>query len=244
MSTPAGAIISDTSLTLLVGTTDNTTVTIKPTQNVVIPEDSQDPNSLYIQLEAGSSHVITLHRLQTFLFEAYFVDLTGSKIVSDKPLTVMSGHQCPYVPYNVLYCEAISVNVPPTTACGTEFLLTPHGGRTGGQYYKFVVAEANTAITNNCNGNLVTNVLEYAYEGSSFNFSTPSEAYCYAKSDKPVFIVILSVGSTLNDGNIGDPVMSIVPPIDHYTTSNILQTIVTSILTTLTLYPLNQIQKS
>ena len=83
-----------------------------------------------------------------------------------------------------------------------------------------MVAEANTAITNNCNGNLVTNVLEY--EGSSFNFSTPSEAYCYAKSDKPVFVVILGVGSTLNDGNIGDPVMSIVPPIDHYTTSNIL----------------------
>ena len=38
MSTPAGAIVSDTSLTLLVGTTDNTTVTIKPTQNVVLPE--------------------------------------------------------------------------------------------------------------------------------------------------------------------------------------------------------------
>ena len=214
------SIVSYTSsLTLLVGTADDTTVIITPSQNITIPTDTQN-SSPDFTLQAGISHTITLNRLQTFLFEADNVDLTGSKIVSDKPLTVVSGHECSNVPQNIGACEATSVQVPPTATWGTKFLLTPHGGRTGGQYYKMVAAEANTTITDNCNNSVpVSNPL--LSEGAAFTFPTPSGTYCYAESDKPIFTVILGTGGSLN-GGVGDPVMSLVPSIDSYTHSDIL----------------------
>ena len=213
-------ISSVPSYTLLVGTANDTTVIITPSQNIIIPADIQDPLSSTFTLLAGNAHVITLHRLQTFVFEANNVDLTGSKITSDKPLTVVSGHECSNVPANVTYCQATSVQVPPTATWGTKFLLTPHGGRTGGQYYKMVAAEADTTITHNCNNGVpVSNAL--SNEGAAFTFPTPSGTYCYAESDKPVFTVILGTGGSLS-GNVGDPVMSLVPSIDSYTHSDIL----------------------
>ena len=210
---------STSSLTLLVGTADDTTVTITPSQDIIIPEDIQNFTSPNIILQAGSSRTITLNCLQTFMFEAEHVDLTGSKIVSDKPLTVVSGHECSYIPHDSPACDAISVQVPPTALWGYKFLLTPHGGRTGGQYYKMVAAESNTTITLNCNGGTSFNVL--VGEGGSLSFSTSSGTYCYAESDKPVFTVIFGTGGSLN-GGIGDPVMSLVPPIESYTHSDIL----------------------
>ena len=213
------SIVSYTSsLTLLVGTANDTTVIITPSQNIIIPTDIQN-SSPDFTLQAGIPHTITLNHLQTFLFEANNVDLTGSKIVSDKPLTVVSGHECSNVPADVRYCEATSVQVPPTATWGTKFLLTPHGGRTGGQYYKMVAAEADTSITRNCNGGVSFNVL--VGEGGSLSFSTPSGTYCYAESDKPVFTVIFGTGGSLNRG-IGDPVMSLIPSIDMYAHSDIL----------------------
>ena len=154
------------------------------------------------------------------MFEADNVDLTGSKIVSDKPLTVVSGHECSNVPQNRGACEATSVQVPPTATWGTKFLLTPHGGHTSGQYYKMVAAEADNTITHNCNNSVpVSNVL--VSEGAAFTFPTPSRTYCYAESDKPVFTVILGAGGSLSY-TVGDPVMSLVPSIDSYAHSDIL----------------------
>ena len=206
------------SLTLLVGTADNTTITITPSHDITIPEDIQNSNSPNLILEAGNSHTITLHYLQTFMFgAANTIDLTGSKIVSDKPLTVVSGHECSNVPANVHYCDATSVQVPPTATWGTKFLLTPHGGRTRGQYYKIVAAESNTVITYNCNNSAtVSNVL--VDEGAALTFSTPSDIYCYAESNKPVLTVILGTGGEA----VGAPVMSMVPSMNSYVYSDIL----------------------
>ena len=212
--------LSTSSLTLLVGTADHTTVTITPSQDIVIPEDVQNFTSPDVTLQAGSSRTITLNRLQTFMFEVKDIDLTGSKIVSNKPLTVVSGHECSYVPSDKQSCDAISVQVPPTATWGTKFLLTPHGGRTGGQYYKMVAAESNTTITHNCNNGIpVSNLL--VTEGASLAFFTPSGTYCYAESDKPIFTAIFGTGGSLN-GGVGDPVMSLVPSLDSYVYNDIL----------------------
>lgn len=207
------------SLTLLVGTADDTTVTITPSHAIVVPGNIQISNSADITVPAGDSYTITLHRLQTFLFEDSEVDLTGTKIVSNKPLSVTSGHQCSNVPEGKNYCEATSVNVPPTATWGTQFLLTPHAGRTGGQYYKMVASQSSTTITHNCNIAVTTTTL--AKEGDFLFLLTTSVTYCYVESSKPVFIVILGIAGTLS-GQVGDPVMAMIPPINDYTYEDIL----------------------
>ena len=122
---------------LLVGCEDDTTITITPTQTVSIPKDTQSSSSTLTSIFSGVSKQITLNKMQTLLIGKSSTDLTGSRIVSNKPLTVISGHECG----NVLSgspCEHLTEQIPPSTTWGRKFLLVPFGGRNNGQYYKVV----------------------------------------------------------------------------------------------------------
>ena len=73
-----------------------------------MPTDIQTPGSSQETLYAGQSKVITLNCLKTFLFgSSGFVDLTGTSIVSNKTLTVISGHGCANVSSDRVYCEHV-----------------------------------------------------------------------------------------------------------------------------------------
>ncbi len=205
---------------ILVGTVNDTQITIFPTVSVGLPEDAQDETSPMVVIAAGNNHTVTLNQRQTLLVfsDAPSADLTGTKIVANKPLTVISGHQCGNVPESFSFCEQLAVQVPPTLTWGTEFLLAPFDGRTTGQYYKVVAAEDNTAFLFKC-GTSNTTILPSLAAGGSQLFSTDPNTYCYLTSQKPVFVVQLATGgstSTMGD-NLGDPVMAIVSPTHQYT---------------------------
>ena len=87
------------SLFLLVGNEDNTIITIVPTQMIEVPEDPQTASNSNVTIDASSNYTITLHLMQTLLIGAED-DLTGTQIISNKPLTVISGHECGIVSKN------------------------------------------------------------------------------------------------------------------------------------------------
>ena len=129
---------------LLVGCRDNTTVTITPTQDVSLPENPQLSDSIYLEISAGKSHTVTLHEMQSLLIKAQNVDLSGTKIVSNHPLTVIGGHDCATIPSEYPYCDPISTQIPPTVNWVKSFLLPPLKSRTNGQRYKLIASENNT----------------------------------------------------------------------------------------------------
>ena len=200
---------------LLVGCEDNTTITITPTQSVSIPTDAQSTSSSLTSVSSGANHQITLNKMQTLLVarSGTTSDLTGSRIVSNKPLTVVSGHECANVPSTQTYCEHLSEQVPPTSTWGQNFLLVPFGGRNVGQYFKIVASQSSTNVSRTCNSVTLTQTLSSA--GSSFTFFTSSTTYCYVASDKPVMVSQLGKGG--GGDNIGDPIISILPSLDQYT---------------------------
>ena len=199
---------------LLVGNVDNTTVTITPTQNITVPQDIQNPSSSSITVNAGTSFNVTIHRMQTFFFGT-FMDISGTSIVSDKPLTVISGHECGYVPDNVYDCDHLTEQIPPTVTWGKQFLLTPYAGRSR-QFYKIIAAESDTALNYTCS-DVGTSTISLTNAGDfSFQMSNNS-TYCSLVSSKPVLVVQLGPGQTLSPD--GDPVISMVPPIDQYSES-------------------------
>ena len=118
---------------LLVGCRDNTIVTITPTQDISIPENPQLSDSIYLNISAGDSHTVTLHELQSLLLKAIYFDLSGTKIVSNHPLTVVGGHDCALIPTEYGDCDPISTQIPPTVNWGNSFLLPPLTSRTNGQ---------------------------------------------------------------------------------------------------------------
>ena len=206
--------ISDQSLSevLLVGTEDNTAVTVVPAQNIAVPQNIQFYNSPEISVAAGTPFSFTLHKMQTFLFGAPLNDITGTSIVSDKPLTVISGHECGNVPDDVASCQHITEQIPPTVNWGQQFLLTPYK-RKPVQYYKIIAA--NHTTTYKFTSGRYNTTTHYLYTaGSSFTHSTSGSSYCSVSSDKPILVTQLGAGYDL--GNTGDPVISIVPSVDQY----------------------------
>ena len=201
---------------VLVACENDTEVMITPTETVNLPMDAQDPHSSFIGILAGDDHTVTINQMQTLLIATSGADLTGTKIVSNKPLTVISGHECGNVPGSLNYCEQLAVQVPPTLTWGSEFLLAPFTERTSGQYYKIVASSNDTTVVYKC-GTSSTLGTVLSDLGESFLFTTESSQYCYLFTSKPVLVVQMATGGSVD--NLGKPVMAIVPPIPQYVSS-------------------------
>ena len=199
---------------LLVGCRDNTTVTITPTQTVQLPQDPQQSTSTTVTITAGTSHTITLHSLQTLLITALMVDLSGTKIVSNYPLTVVGGHECAQVPVNH-DCDPMSTQVPPTINWGTDFLLTPLESSINGQRFKIIASKDDTTINIACLQNL-TSSSTLALSGDIFTFDSEPNTYCHAVCSQPCYIAEVGFSQDFLETDFGDPLLMTVPPLRQY----------------------------
>ena len=216
---------------LITGNEDNTVVTISPTETITIPQDLQNPISINITIPAGGVHTVTINRLQTLQVGVDdFGDITGTSIVSDKPLTVISGHECAHVPddYNEYGCSRVAVQIPPTVTWGQTFLLTPYQLRPS-QYYKIMAAHSSTTVTYTCTddngGNIVlesagdSDTVAVENKGNWWNME--NSVYCYIESSKPILVIQLGPGSHFPNSSwhYGVVVMSNILSVEQYSKS-------------------------
>ncbi|XP_019863326.1 PREDICTED: uncharacterized protein LOC109592276, partial [Amphimedon queenslandica] len=102
---------------LLVGCINNTVISIIPTVDLFIPIDVQKNGSDDILVTKGNSHTITLHEGQTLLLgKGNGSDISGTHFISNKPLTVITGHQCGSTPdmIEMPSCHEMQLQVSPT----------------------------------------------------------------------------------------------------------------------------------
>ncbi len=111
----------------------DTDLNITLTQNVTV----QDPLSTY---RGGSSYSIHLEKeSSTFLFSSEN-DLSGSRITSSRPITLISGHECGAIPSDKNFCDHMAEQVPPTVTWGTHFLTAPIKGGSSFDLFKVIAA--------------------------------------------------------------------------------------------------------
>lgn len=216
------------SLLLLVGCEDATTITVTPSQTITIYANAQSSSSSQRTVVAGSSHTILLNRMQTYLFGKPDSDMSGTKIVSNKPLTVVSGHECGNVPSGTPYCEHLTEQMLPTVTWGKEFLLAPYGGRNVGQYYKVIASGNSTTFTRRCGSSTVTTALTSS--GSTDTFFTSSNVYCSVVASNPITINQLGPGGSLD--SLGDPIISTIPTTNQYSNTAHFTTLSSSEIST------------
>lgn len=191
---------------LLVGCYNNTLVEIIPSQPVTLPADLQAQNdSDVVEVYPGTSHYVLVQQMQTLLVLSV-PDLTGTTIISNKPLTVISGHECARVPSSVPGCEHFAIQVPPTSTWGSTFLLAPFAGRVGPQTFKAISSVNNATFSYICDANV------HHIQGPTFELNTSN--YCYLESSKPAIVVQFSTGHDLDSR--GDPAIAMISPIENY----------------------------
>ena len=190
---------------LVVGTEDRTIMKLATTQSVNISIDST-----VINVIPGMQYSLVINRLQT-IYIGSRDDLSGTKIVTDKPVSVFSGHECANVPWNVRYCSYLVEQIPPTALWGKTYYTAPLAGKRS-YTIKILAAHDSTTVNVHCNNVMKTYTIN---EGGFFNKTLQMTNHCAIYSDKVILVVQLSHGGD-EDNDHGDPMMTLIPATNQY----------------------------
>ena len=239
---------------LLIGNENDTTITIAPTQIIDVPVNPQDPNSTLVVVGSGNTHTIKLDQMQTLSIGTLTGDLTGTAIISDKPLTVISGHQCGTLSDELpeqqqaqqldwwwwwwwgwdgtRWCDYLVEQIPPTVTWGKRFLSVPFPNGTIQHYNKIIASAHDTSVVQTCNGSIVSNITLSSpgdWNSEEWNKTYDPRAYCVIESNKPILVMQFSgegrVRKSYLNASYFSFVMSIVPPVEQYINSVVYSTI-------------------
>ena len=159
-------------------------------------------------------------------------DLTGTLISSQKPLVVVTGHQCGEVPRGNTACDFIAEQLPPQTTWGYTYILVPLAVRRTGDYYRIAAYLDDTVVNITCAdyGSSSPTTVTYTLDRMDVQTHTTHTTvdcsdsfrrqYCILQASKPVSVTQYSYGysrdRTCFSTEIGDPFISVVPPITQY----------------------------
>ena len=207
------------SVVLLVGCENGTEITITSTQAIQIPSDLIRGSNSPITVTSGRPYTVILNKFQTFLL-ASRMNLTGSKVVSNKPIAFFSGHECADVPVGVGYCDHLVEQLPPTITWGRQFYVASSLGKTAGEQYKLITSTTNTTIVCYCymSGGNVSQVFMTTLHGAgrSYEFHISQNRFCSVKASSPILLVQFAIGGDIEPSSYGDPFMMMIPPVEQY----------------------------
>ena len=172
---------------LIVGTEDSTTVKIKFTQSTYV----YIYGSRYVY--SSSEYSYQIDRLQTmYIYPQYSYrghDFSGIRIITNKPVSVFSGHRCSYVPYSYGSCGYLIEQIPPTVYLGKVHYVAPLATRRT-YTLKVLAVYDSTQIIIYCNG---STSYTYNYNEQDYTHVTlNSQEYCAVHSDKAIMVAQFS----------------------------------------------------
>ena len=143
-------------------------------------------------------------------------DLTGTKVTGSCYLSVITGHQCAFIPANVQSCDGILEQIPPTETWGFNFFLSPLAKRISAGY-RFIAGADNTVVKRVCNGT-ESATFTLAQAGDSRQLLIDMPTYCYVESNQPLLVAQYSLGQqygTVVDG-FADPFVTLIAPVGQF----------------------------
>lgn len=159
----------------------------------------------------GDTIVVTLSALEGFqIITKSMEDATGSRVTSDKPVSVYSGCDCTYVPVNKPSCDYLVEQILPVKLLGKHFVTMATANRTGGDLYHVIAAHNDTIVT--IDNKVVTTI----HDGQWYELDSKSTENHVILTSKPSLVIQYGKGYSV-DNSIFDPYMSTVPAISQYT---------------------------
>ena len=191
---------------LIVGITNNTIVKLTVTQR--IRRVSINGSSLI----PGMEYSLVINRLQTLLIESV-KNLTGTKIITNKQVSVFSGHQAGNAIYDPDHTDHLIEQLPSVNFWGMTYYTAPFV--TVSYTIKVLGAYNSTKVTVHCN---YTRDKSFTIdEGETEDLSNYEQKYCAIHSSKKILVVQFSHRrKDDNMNNIGEPFMTLVPATVHY----------------------------
>jgi hypothetical protein len=182
----------------VVATQDNTTVTITPTVSGS-------------GFTAGVPGNVVLNQGQSLQLRSTAIgtDYTGSRVQSDKPVSVFGGNSCVNIPSGIVACDIIVEQITPNSSWGQSFVTIPLATRLAGDIFRVLAQQNSTQVS--INGVVVANL----NAGQFYETSLPSNSYNRITSNKPILLAQFSKG-TYADYITSDPFMTLIPPDEQF----------------------------
>ena len=193
---------------LIVATEDNTVIKLEVTQSTNVYHRYYRRYYGYSYnygLSPGNQYSITFNKLQTRYMQTSS-DLSGTKIIANKPVSVFSGHRGAYVPYSDGNRGYMIEQIPPTTSWGITYYVAPLATRNS-YTIKVLAAHDNTNVTVYCNDTAQSYSLN---EKGHTTRTLDNQEYCAIHSNKEVLVAQFS------GKNGEDPSMTLIPATNNF----------------------------
>ena len=191
---------------LVVGTEDNTTMKLTVTQLATF-----SVGKITIDLTPGKEYSLVINKLQTGFIES-FSDLTGSKIVTDKQVSVFSGHQFGYILDSS--SSHLVEQIPPTVLWGRVHYVIPLKDVLAGYAIKIVTSN-ECVIKIYCNSSSLPVFTTTLNTGEFLVKEFSNNEFCTIESTSEVLIAQFSLGR-FNSSYYDDVFMALVPSKKQY----------------------------
>jgi len=183
---------------------------------VVIITPSLDTGSRRV----GVPYNITLDALQTYQLQSDGddEDVTGTRIVSTKPIAVFGGGVCLNVPSDKGQCDHLVEQLPPSDAWGQDFLTVPLATRTAGDVFRILARDDNTMVA--IDGTVVAGLNSTEF----YETDLASTDFHEITTTRPALVAQYSKGKLVDDVEDSDPFMMLIPPAEQFLSSYTLTT--------------------
>jgi hypothetical protein len=207
------------------------------------PGSTQASDTFELDLAAGETILLETAVAEPTEASNPDVDLTGTRVESDVPIGVFTGHPCTFVPQDKWACDHLEEALLPVETLGKRYLLNPlrhrstdpDHGATEGTYWR-IVADEDARIRFDPPlddfehlepSNESTPDCLALFDGESL--SLEAGAFCEFGSTRPVSLdsdaaVMVggvlsghqSTGVTVYGTQAGDPSLFILPPVEQF----------------------------
>ena len=220
------AIQAKDSVALIIGTENGTEIIVEiPLTNPVIITYDEATNRRFFPGTPVALRTITIQRFQTLYLQVRGRDISGVRIIANKPISVFSGHECADVPIDSVPCDVLIEQLQPIDTWGTEAVTVPLRTRSGDVLKVFASQDSTTVnitYTEISSGTVTTDSFTLDRNGfkelggTSTGTTGAISDFALIQSNNPIAVFQFS-RSYLTDGVIvSDPFMLSVPSCEQY----------------------------
>ena len=205
------------SVILIIGTENDTQIIVEPAPQLTagIPH-SLAPNGRFFNNPAFTNTVI-IQRFQTFYLQVRGADISGTRIIANKPISFFSGHECANIPLMSEPCDILIEHVPPVDTWGTEVVTIPLITRSA-DTIKVFASQASTTVNvtrTDISSGMVTSDPSFTLDRNGFRELVISD-YTLIQSNNPIGVFQFSRSFRNDDVINSDPFMMWVPSCEQY----------------------------
>ena len=210
---PGTAAQGKDSVALIIGTENDTEIIIEPSTTIA---NALAPIGRFIVGAPVQFRTVTIQRFQTFYLQVRGGDISGTRIIANKPISVFSGHECADVPEDSAPCDMVIEQIAPIDTWGTEAVTIPLRTRSADIIKVFALQDSttvNVTSTDISSGVVTSNSFMLTRNGF---MELVTNDFTLIQSNNPIGVYQFSRSYTTDNVINSDPFMLSIPPCEQY----------------------------